>query len=767
VTSASATKRPTALSTGEVLDGKYRILREIGRGAMGVVYEALHVALERRVAVKTLLEDISADAQVGARFEREARAASAVGHPNIVDVFDLGRTSDGLLFMAMEYLDGESLASILSRTPKLPIPLAIHLMNQVLGGLAAAHKHGIVHRDLKPDNIFVLRSEERPNFVKIVDFGISKILAPPQGANPSVTAKVAGTMVGSVLGTPLYMSPEQAIGQVASIDHRSDIYSAGVVLYEMLCGRTPYLGASYTQLFASLLEGNYPPPRSLAPEIPPNLEAAVVRALDRDMNKRFPTAAAMRQAIGGGSADPTPAPMLMPASLGDPLRAPHAGEQASVGKSSIALLENPVPDRVGRRPSGRAGPGADPFAPPPEHDLAPDLADDLDRPLALRRQVRPVQEERPIELAQPARERPVSPAKGTVAPERILSSRARSRLLLALAVLTLAVAARIGYSVLRPEGQGRLSMRRGESQKVLLSVVPEQATVQVDHRPTTERDLALDSGGEHVLNAAAPGRITRRFSFAATPGLKLQVFLGHSLPLPSPTDPPPLPAELLADSPEQAREVGDIEAAFAKLDRYAECLALAGDASSNDKKTGARGRMRSEEHGLCERLASEAAAARPAMPELESAAEAYLAAVRGGQRLEQLARLGTTFRAEFLAARTTWQFEELARDKQEGAKAGWQMRRIALAAQSWLRALKAGPGAPLAATKLREYQEAFLDSAKNAGADLAVSGQADFVRASEELVALAAGREGRKPSEMAALDGCRRLFSAFNALVLP
>jgi len=288
----------------------------------------------------------------------------------------------------------------------------------------------------------------------------------------------------------------------------------------------------------------------------------------------------------------------------------------------------------------------------------------------------------------------------------------------------------------------------------------------VDHRPTTERELVLDSASEHVLNAAAPGRITRRFSFAVRPGLRLKVYLGRSLPLPSPTDPPPLPSELLADSPEQAREIHDIEAAFAKLDRYAECLALVGDASPSGKKTGVRGRMRTEEHGLCERLAGEAAAARPAMPELESASEAYLTAVRGGQRLEQLARLGATFRAEFLAARTSWQFEELAwEEKQGGAKSGWQMRRIALAAQSWLRALKAGQGASQAATKLREYQGAFVDSANQAGADLAVSGQADFARASEELVALAG--EGKKPSDMAALDGCRRLLSAFNALILP
>ena len=175
---AIAARRSGSLSPGDLLDGKYQITREIGRGAMGVVYEAMHTVLGRRVAVKTLLEELSANVQLGERFEREARAASAIGHPHIVDVFDLGRTQDGLLFMVMELLDGESLAETLKRTPRLPIPLATHLMVQVLSGLSAAHKNGIVHRDLKPDNIFVLNSDERPNFVKIVDFGISKVLIP-------------------------------------------------------------------------------------------------------------------------------------------------------------------------------------------------------------------------------------------------------------------------------------------------------------------------------------------------------------------------------------------------------------------------------------------------------------------------------------------------------------------------------------------------------------------------------------------------------------
>jgi serine/threonine-protein kinase len=754
-------KRPAALTVGEVLDGKYQVLRELGRGAMGVVYEALHIALERRVAIKTLLEEVSADPQIGARFEREARAASAIGHPNIVDVFDLGRTTDGLLFMVMELLDGESLGSLLKKTPRLPIPLAVHLMAQVLSGLSAAHKHGIVHRDLKPDNIFVLDSEERPHFVKIVDFGISKVLTPPSSTNPNATAKVAGTMVGSVLGTPLYMSPEQAIGQIAAIDHRTDVYSAGVVLYEMVCGRTPYLGESFAQIFAGLLEGDYPPPRSLAPELSSELEAAIVCALDRDMGKRFPSAAAMRQAIRSGLADTTPPPMLMPVSLGTALRTPEAAPQG-IGNSSIALLENPVPDRT-----GRTGSGANPFAPPPEANLSPILADDLDRPLAARAPIRAPGE--PMSLDVVKRKRPCEsvPAKGTLAPSPVLSARGRSRLLRVVAVLAVAIVARVAYSVFRPDGQGSLSIRRGASEKVALAVAPGEATVQIDHRPTTQREFALEAGTEHVLNAAAPGRLTRRFSFVAQPGLRLNIHLGHTLPLPSPIDPAPLPAEVSADCPEQARDGEDIESAFGKLDRYAECLALTGDANAEAKKGPGHGRMRAEEYGLCQRLVAEAAAAQPAMPELQAAAEATLGAIHGGQRLEQLARLAATFRAEFLVARTTWQLEELAhQQKLDGQSAGWHMRRVALDGQAWLRALKAGQGVEQAASKLQSDHRAFLALAQKPDPQASASGQPDFVRAAEGLVALAGTPSGKRPTEIVALDGARRLISAFNALIL-
>ena len=768
---AIAAKRPGSLSPGDVLDGKYQITREIGRGAMGVVYEAMHMALGRRVAVKTLLEEMSANAQLGERFEREARAASAIGHPHIVDVFDLGRTQDGLLFMVMELLDGESLADTLKRTPQLPIALATHLMVQVLSGLSAAHKNGIVHRDLKPDNIFVLGSEERPNFVKIVDFGISKVLIPlVPGA--AATTKGSGTMVGSILGTPLYMSPEQAIGQVAAIDHRADIYSAGVVLYEMLCGRTPFVGEGYAQILGGLLEGKYPPPRSLRPEISLALEAAMVRALDREIENRFPSAAAMRDAISGGSSEVTPSPIMVSASVGDPLRISLVDGEgpAAQGSASIALLKEPAPPAPSER--HRASSSADPFAPPPDSEASPLLAEDRPltaRPAPGRRPAAEPREEpreivREIAIDESARPRAAARGKQTLAHERLLSSRTRSHLVKALLLLGLAVGARVAYTYLRPD-EGP-TVRRGAITKIHLTVEPSQASVQIDHVPTTQRELDLDSGAPHVLNAASPGRVTRRLAFEAKPGLKLSLHLRHALPLPSPTDPPPLPAELAADYPDDPRPQAEIEHAFAKLDRYADCLAMAGDASAEGKKSAGRGRLRGEELALCQRLVSEAGTAEPTMSELQSAADSYLTACQGGQKQDALGRLAATFRAEFLAARTAWQFEELSRQgKDEGQKAAWHMRRVALAAQGWLRAHRAqGQGSDECAAKLREYQRALLDFAQGAAPDVGrITGVSDVMSAAESVVQLA---RGKKPSEFAALDAVRRLLSAFNALVL-
>jgi hypothetical protein len=238
-----------------------------------------------------------------------------------------------------------------------------------------------------------------------------------------------------------------------------------------------------------------------------------------------------------------------------------------------------------------------------------------------------------------------------------------------------------------------------------------------------------------------------------------------------------LPAELAVDYPDDPRPQTEIEQAFAKLDRYADCLAMAGDASAEGKseskaegkKGGGRGRLRGEELALCQRLVSEAGSAEPAMSELQGAAEAYLGAAQGGQKLDAIGRMATNFRAEFFAARTAWQLEELSRQgKDEGQKAVWHMRRVALAAQAWLRSHKvqgqgAQDGADGRSAKLRENHQALLDYVPGAGPEIArISGASDFMQAAESVVSLA---HGKKPSEFAALDAVRRLLSAFNALV--
>ena len=820
------------LSVGQTLDGKYKITREIGRGAMGVVYEGLHIALERRVAVKTLRQELSNDADLATRFEREARAASAIGHPHIIDVFDLGRTPDGLLFMVMELLDGKPLTTLLQQNPMLPVPLAVNLMNQVLGGLSAAHKHGIVHRDLKPDNIFVINTEDRPNFVKIVDFGIAKKLSPRQPGQVS-QAVMGGTMVGTVMGTPLYMSPEQAIGQVAEIDYRTDIYAAGVVLYEMLCGRTPFQGHGYASILGAVLEGKYPPPHSLRPDIPPAIEVAIVRAIDRDIKKRFPSAAAMRDAISGATAEVTPSPIaISPGAPDDSLSLKLAtldGQEAPA--PGIALLENIPPPQSSRplapgRPRVARGPGDDRFAPPSEQEAPLELggtrwgsspapraparasAEGPPRPeIRLQRQARPEDDRphastagasaaaldddakwpalaRPFEQAPPRlverpRARPPTQTPGTMAPEHVLSARTR-RLLVKLGLgLGFLIAARVGYhfwqtSSLDRSATSAPAAAKGVMRKVTLVLDPPDTSVQIDHIPTAKRELALDSATPHLLNATAPGRLTRRFSFEAKPGLKLSVRMSHLLIPPSPLDPPPTSAELSLGYPEAPRPSDEIDGAMGKLEKYAQCLAAASDSSEGSDKaaTGARARLHGDDLVRCQTLVREARELAPAIPTLEAAADGYLSAVQAGQKLEAVTRASAALRAELLAARSEWQWQELAlQEKLDGRKAAWHARRFALGANAWLRAMKADPPARQSldeqANALNDAYSMFLEYAESARPELArTTGANDFMKAAQDTMSVVRPTDGRPRSEFAALGACRRLVAAFNALVV-
>jgi hypothetical protein len=361
-----------------------------------------------------------------------------------------------------------------------------------------------------------------------------------------------------------------------------------------------------------------------------------------------------------------------------------------------------------------------------------------------------------------------------VAPERILSPRARRILIKVGMLLLLVMAGRVAYHFWQARSLGvsggGASSGKGPSSKVVLVLDPADTNVQIDHIPTSKREVELGAGQIHQLNATAPGRVTRRFPFKATAGLKLGVRMSHLLAPPSPLDPPPVPAELSIRYPESARTSEEVDGALAKLDKIAQCLAAAGDESGNEK-AGARARLHSEDLARCKSLVHEAKGMAPAMAALESAADAYLASIQSGQKLETVMRAGANLRAELLAERSAWQWEELAlQEKTDGRKAAWHMRRVVLAAHAWLRSMKANPPAPQTvseqASALNDSFNAFLTYAEDSREEMArMTGANDFMKVAQETVAVARPSDGKPRSEFAALSACRRLVNAFNATV--
>lgn len=251
---------------------------------------AEHLLLGRKVALKRLHPELAKDEKAVARFQREARAAAATGHEHIVEVLDLGYAEDGAPFLVMEYLRGRSLSTVLEQEGPLEPARACRIVGQMLAALAAVHDHGIVHRDLKPDNILLTRRRGDPEFVKVLDFGISK-MRPAEGEQT-----LHLTRTGVMLGTPFYMSPEQARG-IKDLDHRVDLFGAGVMLYEALGGRLPFDGENYHQLLQSILRGAHDPIGEVRPELDPDLAAVVERAIALDPTQRYATARDMLVAL--------------------------------------------------------------------------------------------------------------------------------------------------------------------------------------------------------------------------------------------------------------------------------------------------------------------------------------------------------------------------------------------------------------------------------------------------------------------------------------
>ncbi|RYZ01211.1 MAG: serine/threonine protein kinase [Myxococcales bacterium] len=271
--------------------GKYRLTTLIGRGGMGSVWEGTHATLGTHVAVKFIESEYAESPEARNRFENEARAAARLRSKHVVEVYDHGVTDDGSPFIVMEYLRGEPLDKRLDRVGRIPAREAARIVMQVCRALAKAHAAGIVHRDLKPENVFLVWDEEDgADVVKVVDFGIAKFTDNQLGNS-------SATRTGSVLGTPYYMSPEQARG-LRSVDHRSDLWSVGVIAYRCIVGQLPFDGEAVGDLLVKLCTAPLPVPSQLAPDAPPGFDAWFTKALCREPEGRFSTASELAESLG-------------------------------------------------------------------------------------------------------------------------------------------------------------------------------------------------------------------------------------------------------------------------------------------------------------------------------------------------------------------------------------------------------------------------------------------------------------------------------------
>jgi hypothetical protein len=294
---------------GRTVGGRYIIKGVLGEGGMGTVYEAEHLGLGRAVAVKVLNPSQAKKRVAVKRFQQEARAAGAIGHPNICEVYDLGLLDDGSPYLVMEKLIGTTLADRISREGGLPFDELADVMIQVLSGLIAAHDKGIVHRDIKPENIFLARRVGCPPIVKILDFGVSKMMPQFQGGEEQLDL----TRTGMVMGTPYYMSPEQARGE-RNLDGRVDVYACGVMMYEALIGKRPFLAPNYNALLLSIINTTPKPIREIRPATPPALEAIVMHSMAKARDDRYQSANAVLRDIqalsllGHGAVNRMPAP---------------------------------------------------------------------------------------------------------------------------------------------------------------------------------------------------------------------------------------------------------------------------------------------------------------------------------------------------------------------------------------------------------------------------------------------------------------------------
>jgi serine/threonine protein kinase len=323
------------IAVGQTI-GNYTLTAKLGEGGMGVVYLAEHPVIGRKVAMKAIHPELSRNPEVVSRFVTEAKAVNQIGNEHIVDIHDFGTTGDGEFYFIMEFLQGEALSDRLKRIAPFEPARALAIAAQVADALGASHQHGIIHRDLKPENIFLITRGHTTDFVKVLDFGLAKLT---QG-DEKVTHK---TRTGSVMGTPYYMAPEQCEGR-ANIDHRADIYSLGVILFEMLTAKVPFGGEGYGEIIVKHITAPVPPLRALNPLLPPSLEAIVMRALAKPREQRFQTMEEFAEALldperfeASASSYAATQPIPTPPPVAEPFGAMPAGRADSVVSGRVVF----------------------------------------------------------------------------------------------------------------------------------------------------------------------------------------------------------------------------------------------------------------------------------------------------------------------------------------------------------------------------------------------------------------------------------------------
>ncbi len=318
--------------------GKYVLGTPLGKGSMGAVYKAWDRGLRRWVAIKVLIA--TSNPQLVLRFRREAETAAAIQHPNIVPIYDVGENA-GQPFLVMKFVEGSTLAGM-----SLSIDQACALVLQASKGVAYAHEHDVVHRDLKPGNVMV----DGSGHVYVMDFGLAKDLF----------SSIGITAPGTVMGTASYMPPEQAAGKVEQVDRRSDVYSLGAVLYELLTGRAPFRGQNFMETIRQVLENPVPPPSTIRPEIPPNLEQLVLKALDKDQARRYPSAGEFAKALESVSVKPAKELPIATAPATLPVPLPPRKSSRAILFWAVVLLVLSVLAGLGVLQLIRGGPAAGP-----------------------------------------------------------------------------------------------------------------------------------------------------------------------------------------------------------------------------------------------------------------------------------------------------------------------------------------------------------------------------------------------------------------------